>query len=123
MLRHDGHLIRPRQVIIGDKGFSGGQIETFITNKLDAELIRPDRRDEKPRFGKLGNIRPWFEFGFDAMKGQLTLDGRGGRTIPGFYSRVAGRLFTLAAAIWYNWLIGEPYKRPLIVHEYKDPPN
>jgi hypothetical protein len=118
MLRHDKHLIRPGQIIIGDKGFAGKEFETFITGELEAELIRPDRKDEKPRFGKLGRIRQWVESVFDTMKGQLTAEDHGGRTIPSVYSRVAGRLLALAAGIWHNWLIGEPNKRSLIAYNH-----
>ena len=52
-------------------------------------------KEEKPRLGKLG-----------------------GPTIPGVYSRVAGRALALALAlatgIWHDWLIGAPNKRSLI---------
>jgi hypothetical protein len=118
MLRHDKHLIRPGQIIIGDKGFAGKEFEAFITGELEATLVRPDRRDEKPRFGKLGGIRQWVESVFDTMKGQLTLEDHGGRTIPGVYSRIAGRLLALAAGIWHNWLIGAPHKRSLIAYDH-----
>ena len=118
MLRHDKHLIRPGQIIIGDKGFAGKDFENFIIGELEAELIRPDRKDEKPRFGKLGGIRQWVESVFDTMKGQLTLEDHGGRTITGVYSRVAGRLLALAAGIWHNWLIGQPNKRSLIAYDH-----
>ena len=120
MLRHDKHLIRPGQIIIGDKGFAGKEFENFITGELHAELNRPDRKDEKPRFGKLGGIRQWVESVFDTMKGQLTLEAHGGRTIPGVYSRVAGRLLVLAAGMWHNWLIGQPNKRSLIAYDHWD---
>ena len=61
-----------------------------------------------------------------AMKGQLTLEDHGGRTILGVYSRVAGRLLALAAGIWHNWLTGQPNKRSLIAttvgtHASSDP--
>lgn len=118
LLRHDRHLIRPGQIIIGDKGFAGAAFETFITDELAAQLIRPDRKDEKRRFGALGGIRQWVESVFDTMKGQLTLEDHGGRTIPGVYSRVAARLLALAAAIWHNWLIDAPDKRSLIAYDH-----
>ncbi|AIT60024.1 MULTISPECIES: IS982 family transposase [Actinomycetes] len=118
MLDHDRHLIQPGQVIIGDKGFAGREFETFITEDLGAHLIRPDRKDEKPRFGKLGGIRQWVESVFDTLKGQLTLEDHGGRTIAGVYSRVAARLLALAAGIWHNWLIGAPVKRSLIAYDH-----
>jgi hypothetical protein len=53
---------------------------------------------------------------FDTMKGQLTLEEHVGHTIPGVYSRIAGRLLALAAEIWRNWLAGQPDKRSLTVH-------
>lgn len=105
------------QVIVADKGFAGTDFDTFITNDFGAELIRPDRKDEKPRFRKLGGIRQWVESVFDTMKGQLTLEEHGGPTIAGVYSRVAARPIALAAAIWHNWLIGEPTKRSLIASD------
>lgn len=118
LLRHDRHLIQPGQVIVGDKGFAGREFETFITDDLGAHLVRPDRKDENPRFGKLGGIRQWVESVFDTLKGQLTLEDHGGRTIPGVYSRVAARLLALAAGIWHNWLIDAPAKRSLIAYDH-----
>jgi hypothetical protein len=79
LLEKDHHLVRAGQVILGDKGFAGKDFERFITEDLGAHLIRPDRKDEKPRFGKLGGIRQWIESVFDTLKGQLTLEDHGGR--------------------------------------------
>lgn len=118
LLRHDRDLIEPGQVIVGDKGFAGAKFETFVTDELGAHLIRPDRKDEKPRFGKLGGIRQWVESVFDTLKGQLTLEQHGGRTLAGVYSRVAARLLALAAGIWHNWLIDAPAKRSLIAYDH-----
>jgi hypothetical protein len=47
------------------------------------------------------------------LKGQLTPEDHGGRTLAGVYARVAARLLALAAAIWHNWRIGAPVKRSL----------
>ena len=118
MLEHDRHLLHPGQVIVGDKGFAGREFEGFVTDDLGVHLIRPDRKDENPRFGKLGGIRQWVESVFDTLKGQLTLEEHGGRTIPGVYSRVAARLLALAAGIWHNWLIDAPAKRSLIAYDH-----
>lgn len=118
MLDHDRHLIAPGQVIIGDKGFAGREFENFITEDLGAHLIRPDRKDENPRFGKLGGIRQWVESVFDTLKGQLTLEDHGGRTPAGVYARVAARLLALAAGIWHNWLTNAPAKRSLIAYDH-----
>ena len=92
--------------------------ENFITAALRAVLIRPDRKVEKPRFGKLGGIRQWVESVFDTLKGQLTLEDHGGRTIPGVYSRVVARLLALATGIWHNRLTYQPNKRSLIAYDH-----
>jgi len=118
LLEHDHHLIRAGQVILGDKGFAGRDFERFITEDLGAHLIRPDRKDEKPRFGKLGGIRQWIESVFDTLKGQLGLEEHGGRTMAGVYARVAARLLALAAGIWHNWRINAPRKRSLIAYDH-----
>lgn len=118
MLDHDRHLITTGQILVGDKGFAGREFEDFVTDQLGVQLIRPDRKDEKPRFGKLGGIRQWVESVFDTLKGQLTLEEHGGRTINGVYSRVAARLLALAAGIWHNWLIDAPAKRSLITYDH-----
>ncbi len=83
LLERDHQLIRAGQVILGDKGFAGKDFEAFITGELGAHLIRPDRKDEAPRFGKLARQRQWIEAIFDTLKGQLTLEDHGGRTLAG----------------------------------------
>jgi hypothetical protein len=59
----------------------------------------------------------WIEAVFDTLKGQLTLEEHGGRTLAGVYARVAARLLALAAAIWHNWHLGVPIKRYLIAYD------
>lgn len=118
LLAHDHRLVRAGQVIAGDKGFAGHAFEAFISNDLQAHLIRPDRKDEPPRFGKLARQRQWIEAIIDTLKGQLTLEDHGGRTLAGVYARVAARLLALAAAIWHNWRIGAPVKRSLIAYDH-----
>ena len=114
----DHHLVRAGQVILGDKGFAGRDFEAFITHDLHARLIRPDRKDEPPRFGRLARHRKWIEAIIDTLKGQLTLQAHGGRTLAGVYARVAARLLALAAAIWHNWRTSAPVKRSLIAYDH-----
>jgi hypothetical protein len=118
LLERDRHLVRAGQVILGDKGFAGRDFENFITGDLHAHLIRPDRKDEKPRFGRLARQRQWIEAIFDTLKGQLTLEHHGGRTLAGVYARVAARLLALAAAIWHNWRTAAPIKRSLLAYDH-----
>ena len=118
LLERDHHLIRGGQVILGDKGFAGRDFEDFITGGLGSHLIRPDRKDEPARFGKLARQRQWIEAIIDTLKGQLTLEAHGGRTLAGVYARVAARLLALAAAIWHNWRTGAPVKRSLLAYDH-----
>ncbi|NKX54506.1 IS982 family transposase [Arthrobacter mobilis] len=117
LLGRDRHLIRAGQVIVGDKGFAGREFEAFIAG-LGAVLLRPDRRDEPARFGSLGKIRQWIESVFDTLKGQLTLEQHGGRTLAGVCSRIAARLLALAAGIWHNWHTGAANKRSLTAYDH-----
>jgi hypothetical protein len=118
LLERDHQLIHTGQVILGDKGFAGRDFEAFIRDQLGAHLIRPDRKDEPTRFGKLARYRQWIEAIIDTLKGQLTLEEHAGRTLAGVYARVAARLLALAAAIWHNWHTDAPVKRSLIAYDH-----
>lgn len=118
LLEREHHLVRAGQVILGDKGFAGADFEAFIRQDLGAHLIRPDRKDEPARFGKLARYRQWIEAVIDTLKGQLTLEDHGGRTLAGVYARVAARLLAMAAGIWHNWRTGAPIKRSLIAYDH-----
>jgi len=53
----------------------------------------------------------------DTLKGQLSLEERGGRP-AGVMARVAQRLLALAAGVWRNWQIGAPEKRSLVAYDH-----
>jgi hypothetical protein len=118
LLERDHDVIRAGQVILADKGFAGRDFENFVTRDLGACLIRPDRKDQAPRFGNLARQRQWIEAIIDTLKGQLTLEHHGGRTLAGVYARVAARLLALAAAIWHNWRTGATIKRSLTAYDH-----
>src|SRR5206468_13122843 len=111
-------LVRARGVSLGDSGFAGAEFEAFLRDELGVALIRPDRKEEPARFGKLARVRQWIESIFDTAKGPLALERHGGRILAGVYARVAARLLALAAAIWHNWRIGAPVKRSLIAYDH-----
>lgn len=115
MLEHDPP--RPGSVVLADKGYAGAEFEQHLST-LGVDLIRPDRRDEKPRFGPLRGARQWIEAIFDTTKGQLSLEQHGARTIDGVFTRIAQRLLALAAAIWFNWRIDAPVKRSLVAYDH-----
>jgi hypothetical protein len=98
------------QIVIGDKGFAGAEFEAHIA-ALGGRFLRPDRKNEQPRFGSLGGIRQWIESTFDTLKDQLSLERHGGRTLTGLVSRITRRLLALTAAILHNWHTGNPGRR------------
>jgi hypothetical protein len=112
------HALRPGLTLIGDKGFAGRGFEDLLTTGFGLRLVRPDRRDEKPRHGPIGWIRQWIESVNDTLKGQLDLERHGGRTTAGVYTRIAQRLLAMAATIWHNWATAEPIKRSLIAYDH-----
>lgn len=95
------------EIVIADKGFAGVEFEAHVRS-LGAHLLRPDRKDEPPRFGSLGGLRQWIESTFDTLKDQLSLERHGGRTLTGLVSRIARRLLALTAVILHNWQLGTP---------------
>ena len=93
--------------VIADKGFAGDAFEALM-RELGAIFLRPDRKDEQPRFGGLGGVRQWVESIIDTIKGQLSLERHGAHTMPGLICRVAQRLLALAAGLWHNQNTGDP---------------
>ena len=99
-------LLQGGEVIVADKGFAGQEFEETVAS-LDATLIRPDRRGEKPKFGKLGKVRQWIESIYNTTKSQLSLEDHGGHMPDGVWARVCQRVLALAAGVWHNWLLWE----------------
>lgn len=99
-------LLQGGEIIAADKGFAGQEFEEIVAC-LDATLIRPDRKGEKPRFGSLGGMRQWIESVYDTAKGQLSLEDHGGHIPEGVWARVCQRVLALAAGVWHNWLLYE----------------
>lgn len=117
LLEHNHHLIRTGQVLLADKGFSGRDFAE-LTAQMGLRLLRPDRKDETYRNGKLGGVRQWIESVNQTLKGHLSLEGHGGRSPHGVFTRVAARLLAMAAGIWRNWTTGLPRKRSLIGYDH-----
>jgi Transposase DDE domain len=109
--------VRPGLLIVADKGYAGREFEDSV-RQLGATLVRPDRRGERQRFGKLGWFRQRIESVNDTLKGQLGLEEHGGRTHTGVAVRVAQRLLALTAVVWHNWFIGAPDKRSLVAYDH-----
>ena len=105
-----GHLV------VADKGFAGEEFEGLVA-RLGGRLLRPDRKDEPRRHGSLGGVRQWIESVFDSLKGQLSLERHGARTLGGLVARVAQRLLALAAGLRHNQLAGE-WGRSLTAYDH-----
>jgi hypothetical protein len=108
----------PGTTIVTDKGLSGEDTEAFFAGPdLGLALIRPARKDEKPR-----HFPNWLRQRVEAiiwtLKNQLGLERHGGRVPAGLWARIVQRLLALNAAIWFNWQIGAPIKRSLIAYDH-----
>jgi hypothetical protein len=107
----------PGTLLVGDKGFAGGDFRTALAG-LDLAVVRPARKDE-PDPGVFPNwLRQRIEAIIWTLKHQLGLDRPGGRIPSGLWARVVQRLLALNAAIWFNWQIGAPVKRSLIAYDH-----
>ena len=109
----------PGTAIVTGKGLSGeGTEEYFASPGLDLTLIRPARKDEKPR-----HFPNWLRQRVEAiiwtLKNQLGLERHGGRVPAGLWARIVQRLLALNAAIWHNCMIGAPVKRSLIAYGHR----
>jgi hypothetical protein len=105
-------------IVLADKGLAGRDIERYVADQVKVLLVRPDRKNEKRRFGNLGGMRQWIESVCDKCKDQLALERHGARTAEGIYARVAQRLLALAACIWHNWTIRTTGLRSLIAYDH-----
>jgi hypothetical protein len=105
-------------IVLADKGLAGREMERYAADQIKVLLARPDRKDERRRFGTLGGMRQWIESVNDTLKGQLDLERHGGRTPAGVYARTAQRLLAMAAAIWHNWQTGADNLRSLTAYDH-----
>jgi hypothetical protein len=107
----------PGTLLVGDKGFAGGDFQAFLAG-LELTLVRPARSDE-PDPGVFPNwLRQRIEAIIWTLKHQLGLDRHGGRLPAGLWARVVQRLLALNAAIWFNWQIAAPVKRSLVAYDH-----
>jgi hypothetical protein len=99
-------LLQGGETILADKGFAGQEFEEIVA-ALGAQLVRPDRKGEQPRFGKLGGMRQWIESVYQTTKSQLSLEDHGGHIPAGVWARVCQRVLALAVGVWHSWLLWE----------------
>ena len=52
--------LQPGQTVVADKDFAGEEFEQLVASH-GCQLLRPDRKNERPRHGSLGGVRQWIE--------------------------------------------------------------
>ena len=94
-------------ILIGDKNFRGKQFEADL-KALDAQILRPRRKDEPGHGPHLAPIRQRVESIYWTCKDILTFERHGARTLENLRVRLAMRFAALAAAIALNRRLGRP---------------
>jgi hypothetical protein len=94
-----GHLVKG-DLLLAEVGSRSGVVAGIT-------LLRPSRKREKARYGEptLKKVRQLIRSVNDTLKGQLDLEGHGGRSCAG-------------VAIWLNNLTGAPITRSLIAYDH-----
>ena len=95
------------RTLVGDKGFYGGELEADV-RASGAFLLRPDRIDEVPRLGHHMPFRIRIESANWSLKGRLSLERHGARSLGALCGRIGARILALAAAVWFNATVGNP---------------
>ena len=67
----DTGALRDKMIVLADKGLAGREMEHYAADQVHVLLARPDRKDERRRFGNLAGMRQWIEAIIDTLKGQL----------------------------------------------------
>lgn len=106
-------------ILVVDKGYRDRELEAILAQR-GVTMIRPAYKGEKARPGRglLRAVRQTIESVNDTYKGQLDLEQHGGRTPDGVVVRVLQRILALTAAIWHNWLTGQPIMRSLTAYDH-----
>jgi hypothetical protein len=55
-------------IVLADKGLAGREMERYAADQVKVLLARPDRKDERRRFGNLAGMRQWVEAIFDTSR-------------------------------------------------------
>jgi Transposase DDE domain len=110
--------LREGMIVLADKGLAGRDMERYAADQIGVLLARPDRKDERRRFGNLAGMRQWIEAIYGTLKDQLALERHRGRTPAGVYARIAQRLLAMAACLWNNWRTCPEGKRSLISYDH-----
>lgn len=95
------------EIVIGDKGYAGREFAAAASD-LQAEIVRPARRDEPDNGVHFAPICQRIESIFWTCKDILTLERHGARTLHNLRARIAQRFLALAACVALNHRLGRP---------------
>jgi len=95
------------EIVIGDKGYAGRGFAAAAFD-LQAEIVRPARKDEPDSPVHFAPIRQRIESIFWTCKDILTLERHGARTLHNLRARIAQRFLALAACVALNHRLGRP---------------
>jgi hypothetical protein len=98
---------RGGETLIGDKNYASRAFEADLAD-LDAQIVRPRRKDEPGHGPHLAPIRQRIESIYWTAKDILTLERHGARTLHGLRTRLACRFLALTAAIALNHRLSRP---------------
>jgi hypothetical protein len=84
----DIRALRDQMIVLADEGLAGLEMERYAADQIHVLLARPDRKDERRRFGNLAGMRQWIEAIIGTLKDQLGLERHGIR-IPAGVSRAS----------------------------------
>ena len=94
----------PGRTVLGDQGFAGRAIRAEVAAAGGTLLLSDGKKPTLP----LRRIRQRVETVFVTLKGQLSLERHGGRTIAAVTARILARLLALAAVLWHGGNHGRP---------------
>jgi hypothetical protein len=79
LLHHARDLgaLRDQMIVLADKGLAGRDMERYAAEQVHVLLARPDRKDERRRFGNLAGMRQWIEAIIGTSKTSSTWDDMG----------------------------------------------
>ena len=118
LMQQHPYTVMPRgTTAVGDKGFRSRAFEAELLDQ-GIVLIRPAMKREKDT----GVFPKWFrnrvESVIQTLKGQLGIEHPGAHEPSGLFARVVQRVLALNAAVWFNWITGEPIKRSLTAYDH-----
>jgi len=98
---------RGGELLVADKGYAGRAFAA-AAGGLGVLVVRPARADEEGDGPHLSQIRQRIESIFWSLKGTLTLERHGARSMAGLRERVLSRILCLVACITLNHRLGRP---------------